>query len=225
MISEWERPCLFYLSIFDFRQEIHIHDFRKKHRMSSRYYSGKAMSSSSFDFYETPMPSVSFCLPTPFDCLYLFTYRSRPVQTNKKIDDFFFACGCRAGILFDFQMIIERGPEIFTGEPGEIIVDSLQSPVMLTAKKQIQYFYHQTILDSNVGQGAAKGRQRSTVPTLLPLRLLPESSWRVNSNRKAPKSDDVPVGDIENREALRYNQLNHRGFPRFSENIRDRNRG
>ena len=42
---------------------------------------------------------------------------------------------------------------------------------------------------------------------------------------KAPKSDDVPVGDIENKEALRYNQLNHRDFPRFSENIRDRNRG
>ena len=112
--------------------------------MSSRYCSDKAMSSSSFGFCETPMPSVSFCLPTPFDCLYLFTYRSRPVQTNKKIDDFFFACGCRAGILFDFQMIIERGPEIFTGEPGEIIVDSLQSPVMLTVKKHIQYFYHQT---------------------------------------------------------------------------------
>ena len=125
--------------------------------MSSRYCSGKAMSSSSFGFCETPMPSVSFCLPTPFGCLYLFTYRSRPMQTNKKIDDFFFACGCRAGILFDFQMIIERGPEIFTGEPGEIIVDSLQSPVMLTAKKHIQYFYHQTILDSNVGQGRRRG--------------------------------------------------------------------
>ena len=138
-------------------KEIHIHDFRKKHRMSSRYCSGKAMSSSSFGLCETPMPSVSFCLPTPFGCLYLFTYRSRPVQTNKKIDNFFFACGCRAGILFDFQMIIERGPEIFTGEPGEIIVDSLQSPVMLTAKKHIQYFYHQTILDSNVGQGRRRG--------------------------------------------------------------------
>ena len=134
--------------------------------MSSRYCSGKAMSSSSFDFHETPMPSVSFCLPTPFGCLYLFTYRSRPVQTNKKIDDFFFACGCRAGILFDFQMIIERGPEIFTGEPGEIIVDSLQSPVMLTAKKHIQYFYHQTILDSNVGQGRRR-RQRSRFPSIL----------------------------------------------------------
>ena len=97
--------------------------------MSSRYCSGKAMSSSSFGFCETPMPSVSFCLPTPFDCLYLFTYRSRPVQTNKKIDDFFFACGCRAGILFDFQMIIERGPEIFTGEPGEIDEDGWHYPI------------------------------------------------------------------------------------------------
>ena len=136
--------------------------------MSSRYCSGKAMSSSSFGFCETPMPSVSFCLSTPFDCLYLFTYRSLPVQTNKKIDDFFFACGCRAGILFDFQMIIERGPEIFTGEPGEIIVDSLQSPVMLTAKKHIQYFYHQTILDSNVGQG----RRRGVFTSKRPLRQL-----------------------------------------------------
>ena len=30
------------------------------------------------------MSSVSFCLPTPFDILYLFTYRTRPMQT--KID-------------------------------------------------------------------------------------------------------------------------------------------
>ena len=75
------------------------------------------------------MPSVSFCLPTPFDCLYLFAYRSRPVQTNKKIDDFFFACGCRAGILLDFQAIIERGPEIFTGEPGEIDEDGWHYPI------------------------------------------------------------------------------------------------
>ena len=139
--------------------------------MSSRYCSGKAMSSSSFDFHETPMPSVSFCLPTPFGCLYLFTYRSRPVQTNKKIDDFFFACGCRAGILFDFQMIIERGPGIFTGEPGEIIVDSLQTSVMLTVKKHIQYFYHQTILDSNVGQ-----RRRSGGNGVLFLRCCPSGS-------------------------------------------------
>ena len=86
--------------MFDFRQEIHIHDFRKKQRMSSRYCSGKAMSSSSFDFYETPMPSASFCLPTPFDCLYLFTYRSRPVQTNKKIDDFFFVYGAKLSKIF-----------------------------------------------------------------------------------------------------------------------------
>ena len=75
------------------------------------------------------MPSVSFCLPTPFDCLYLFTYRSRPVQTNKKIDDFFFACGCRAGILLDFQTIIERGQEIFTGEPDEIDEDGWHYPI------------------------------------------------------------------------------------------------
>ena len=86
--------------------------FKKSIACSVVTVTGKVMSSSSFDFYETPMPSVSFCLPTPFDCLYLFTYRSRPVQTNKKIDDFFFACGCRAGILLDFQMIIERGPEM-----------------------------------------------------------------------------------------------------------------
>ena len=38
-ISEWEHPYLFCLSIFDFRQEIHIHDFWKKHRVSSRYCS------------------------------------------------------------------------------------------------------------------------------------------------------------------------------------------
>ena len=63
------------------------------------------------------------------DCLYLFTYRSRPVQTNKEIDDFFFACGCRAGILLDFQTIIERGPEIFTGEPGEIDEDGWHYPI------------------------------------------------------------------------------------------------
>ena len=31
--------------------------------------------------------------------------------------------GCRAGILFDFQTIIARGPEILTGEPGEIDED------------------------------------------------------------------------------------------------------
>ena len=37
-ISEWEHPYLFCLSIFDFRPEIHIHDFRKKHRVSSRSY-------------------------------------------------------------------------------------------------------------------------------------------------------------------------------------------
>ena len=73
--------------------------------------------------------SLFVCLPTPFDCLYLFTYRSRPVQTNKKIDDFFFACGCRAGILLDFQTIIERGPEIFTGEPGEIDEDGWHYPI------------------------------------------------------------------------------------------------
>lgn len=41
----------------------------------------------------------------------------------------------------------------------------------------------------------------------------------LNGYKKAPKSDDVPVGDIENGEALRYNQLNHRDFPRFSEII------
>ena len=87
----------------------------------------------------------------------LSIYISVPPHANKKIDNFFFACGCRAGILFDFQMIIERGPEIFTGEPGEIIVDSLQSPVMLTVKKHIQYFYHQTILDRNVGQRRRRG--------------------------------------------------------------------
>ena len=67
--------------------------------------------------------SLFVCLPTPFDCLYLFTYRSRPVQTNKKIDDFFFAWGCRAGILLDFQTIIARGPENFTGESDKIDED------------------------------------------------------------------------------------------------------
>ena len=43
--------------------------------------------------------------------------------------DFFFACGCRAGILLDFQTIIERGPEIFTGEPGEIDEDGWHYPI------------------------------------------------------------------------------------------------
>ena len=75
------------------------------------------------------MPSVSFCLPTPFDCLYLFTYRSRPVQTNKKFDAIFFKFSCRAGILLDFQTIIARGPEIFTGEPGEIDEDGWHYPI------------------------------------------------------------------------------------------------
>ena len=28
--------------------------------------------------------SLFVCLPTPFDCLYLFTYRPRPMQANEK---------------------------------------------------------------------------------------------------------------------------------------------
>ena len=80
-------------------------------------------------FYETPMPSVSFCLfahpirPPLSICI------SVPPRANKKIDDFFFACGCRAGILLDFQTIIARGPEIFTGEPSEIDEDGWHYPI------------------------------------------------------------------------------------------------
>jgi len=51
------------------------------------------------------------------------------VQTNKKIDAFFFKFGCRAGILLDFQTIIARGPEILTGEPGEIDEDGWHYPI------------------------------------------------------------------------------------------------
>ena len=98
--------------------------------MSSRYCSGKAMSSSSFDFLETSMLSVSFCLFAHPIRLPLSIYISVPPRANKqKIDDFFFACGCRAGILLDFQTIIERGPEIFTGEPGEIDEDGWHYPI------------------------------------------------------------------------------------------------
>ena len=82
------------------------------------------------DFYETLMPSVSFCLFAHPIRLPLSMYISVPPRANKqKIDDFFFACGCCAGVLLDFHRIIARGPEIFTGELGEIDEDGWHYPI------------------------------------------------------------------------------------------------
>ena len=78
--------------IFAINRRLNIHDFRKKHRMSSRYCSGKAMSSSSFDFYETPMPSVSFCLFAHPIRQPLSIYISVPPHANKQKNRRFFLC-------------------------------------------------------------------------------------------------------------------------------------